>query len=126
MKLDLDYRDFQPANWPGVTVRIRPLETPAFQRLLKYVNLSQDADGKMALGRSTVEFMNDNELLIVAKEIIPTHVESVSGLEIRAHGKTNDAGIDDVLKYAHTLPLVIEIIAQLLRISLLTETDVKN
>ena len=126
MKLDLDYRDYQPKGWPGVTIRIRPLETAAFQRLMKHVNLQNGDEGKIKLSKSTLDFMNDSELITVAASILPSHVESIKGLEFRIGGKTVDATVEDILKYARTLPLVLDLLMRLFMASFLTETETKN
>ena len=129
MLLDLDYREFHPPGFPGVTVQVRPLETWAFQEAMQYIGKKQAASAtaneqdKRAIN---MEFMSDGIVRDLGAKILPKHARDLCGLEIKTGGGKRNGTIDDVVTYAPLLGLLIALLTHLITISMLTEAEVGN
>lgn len=127
MLLDLDYRDFRPPGFPGVTVQVRPLETWAFQEAMQYIGKRQSAEANQQdKRRITLEFMSDGIVRELGKKILPKHARNLTGLEIKTEGGRRNATLDDVTDAAPLLGLLIAMLTHLITISMLTEAEAGN
>ena len=128
MLLDLDYREFSPPGFPGVTVQVRPLETWAFQKAMEYIGKQQpkqDADEREKR-KINLEFMSDGIVRDLGATILPKHARDLSGLEVKIGGGKRNASVEDVVTYAPLLGLLIALLTHLITISMLTEAEAGN
>ena len=121
MLIDLDFRPFELPGLAGVTVDVRPLQVGAYQDALRVLQPHQKEGGANAYA-----MMADGAFLDVAKRIFPEHVRNLSGIELRVNGETRAAKVEDLYSHGALFPTALGIMAHLLAISMLSETEAGN
>lgn len=121
MLIDLDYRAIDVPGIAGATVHVRPLSVEAYQACLRVVSRTISADGKGAMALTM-----DAESLAVAKAVLPQHVRNLANITVREKGEERAAIIDDLTAHAPLFAACLAILAHLISISTLQESDAGN
>jgi len=126
MELNLDWRRETSTVWPQVSYELRPLKVWAFSELMEHWarHAADDESGEGT--RLRLEGGAGLGLMAVARRIFPTHVRAVRGLTLCTDGEHQEATVEALCDEAPLLPLAGEIIARLVAISEVGETDEKN
>ena len=121
MLIDLDYREIEVPGLAGAKVQVRPLSVEAYQACLRVVSRTIGQDGKGA-----ITLTMDAEALSVAKAVLPTHVSNLTGIMVRDKGEVRAAIVDDLTAHAPLFGACLAIIAHLISISTIQESDTGN
>ena len=121
MLIDLDFRSFALPGLSSATVDVRPLQVAAYQDALRVLEPHQKEGGA-----NTYEMMADSAFLEAAKRIFPEHVRNLTGIDLRVNGGTRAATVEDLYSYGVLFPVALGVMAHLLAISMLTETEAGN
>ena len=121
MLIDLDFRPFALPGLSGATVDVRPLQVGAQQDALRVLQPHQKEGGT-----NLYEMMADTAFSEAAKRIFPDHVRNLTGIDLRVNGETRAAKVDDLYAYGPLLPTALAVMAHLLAISMLSETEAGN
>ena len=121
MLIDLDFRQFELPGLSGATVDVRPLQVAAYQDALRVLQPHQREGGA-----NTYAMMADSAFLEAAKRIFPEHVRNLAGIDLRVNGETRAAKVDDLYSHGALFPVALGVMAHLLAISMLTETEAGN
>jgi hypothetical protein len=123
MQIDLDWRQYNAPEWQGVTCQVRPLEAWAFQQCMRVLQKHKATEGDKS---GNMDFFADDGTRDTAEKILRDHVRSLTGIDLKIDGKTRPAEVADLAKYGPLFPLALTVMAHLISISTLTETEAGN
>lgn len=124
MDFNLDWQGRTSRHWPEISYEIRPLRVWAFLELMAF----WEARGEQAQPADTARLSAADSLRLmqVAERILPEHVRHLRGVRAQRDGQAQALEPQDLCTEGLFLPLVGEMIAELVALSEVDAAAEKN
>ena len=115
MKIALNWRRWAPDDHPEISLEIRPLTVEAMFKCAT------------AVGTGGGDLIRSQSILMAAQEVFPEHVRNLTGIEVTdEQGNQRSGDIADLTQQPVLMSIASDIVASLINISLIGDTDEKN
>ena len=126
MHIDLDWRQYDVPDWDGVTCSVRPLEAWAYQQAMRVLQKHTGGNEEGQEKTANLAFFADESTRSTAESVLKDHVRALAGIDLKIDGAMRPASVPDLAKYGPLFPLALIVMAHLLAISVITETEAGN
>ncbi len=124
MDFNLDWQSRSSRHWPEVSYEIRPLRVWAFLELMSFWEARGETP--QATGTARLSAADSLRLMQVAETILPEHVRHLRGARVQREGQTQDLQPQELCTEGLFLPLVGEMVADLVALSEMDAGAEKN
>ena len=119
MILNLAWRRVEFANFPEVSMELKPLDFKSFQTVMGLI-------AGIGSGQEAAKAFSKVDISSVVEEIFPQYIRNVSGIQIKEGDDLKTVEVKDLSSSGAFVSICMEIMAKLLDISKLGGDDEKK